>query len=125
MSHIVPAIGAAALAAAGNVWWLPALADLRAGDDRPRSARPAALGCLTWWLGTALTAVLWLTPAPGLLGLAVLAPAAVAGGALWFAGCVRREAELREAERTWAAVAPAAAPRQTRKGGPRIGRTSP
>ncbi|WP_052391180.1 hypothetical protein [Streptomyces sp. NRRL B-24484] len=125
MSHIVPAIGAAALAAAGNVWWLPALADLRAGDDRPRSARPTALGCLAWWLGTALTAALWFTPAPGRLGLALLAPAALAGGALWFAGCVRRGAELREAARTWAALAPAAVPPQVRGGGPRIGRTGP
>ncbi|MCU7823810.1 hypothetical protein [Kitasatospora sp. DSM 101779] len=125
MSHLVPAIGAAALAAAGNVWWVPALVDLRAGDDRPHSARPAALGCLAWWLGTALTAMLWLTPAPGRLGLAVLAAAAVTGGALRLAAVPRREAELREAARTWAAVAPATVPRPARRGGPRIGRTSP
>ena len=42
MTHTVLAIGTAALTASGCVWYLPAIADLQAGADRPRSTRTAA-----------------------------------------------------------------------------------
>ncbi|MGW4894054.1 hypothetical protein ACWEQL_17550 [Kitasatospora sp. NPDC004240] len=54
MSNTVLAIGTAAITASGCVWYLPAIADLQAGDDRPRSARTAAAACVTWWAGVAL-----------------------------------------------------------------------
>ncbi|WP_431679560.1 hypothetical protein [Kitasatospora sp. KL5] len=109
MSHTVPAVGAAAVTAAGCVWYLPALADLRAGDDRPHSTRLAALACLTWWLGTAAASALLLTPVPGRWALSTTAGGALAAGALRLAAAVRRRAEQREEARRWAAVRPAGA----------------
>ncbi|MFE7628773.1 hypothetical protein ACFU5L_35025, partial [Streptomyces sp. NPDC057509] len=63
MSHGVLALGITAVCLAGNVWYLPACVDLRAGPDRPRSRRAAAGAVLTGWASAALTALLLLTPA--------------------------------------------------------------
>lgn len=60
MSHPVLALGAAAVTAAGSVWYLPALADLRAGADRPASRRTGAVACLSGWTTAAAVAVLLL-----------------------------------------------------------------
>ncbi|MFE2511684.1 hypothetical protein ACFXC9_24980, partial [Streptomyces naganishii] len=72
MAHAVAALGAGALTAAGCVWYVPALADLRAGADRPDSRRFAAAACVTGWAGTAVLALLLLVAegwwAPGVAG---------------------------------------------------------
>ncbi|MGV9990294.1 hypothetical protein [Streptomyces sp. NPDC003374] len=102
MSHAVAALGAAALTAAGCVWYLPALADLRAGADRPDSRRLAAAACLTGWAGTGVLAVLllvadgWWTP----FCAAVVGATATAG--LRLQAAVRRRREARETARHWA-----------------------
>ncbi|MGW2251117.1 hypothetical protein ACWCXH_13045 [Kitasatospora sp. NPDC001660] len=104
MSHTVLALGTAALTACGCVWYLPAIADLQAGPDRPRSARTAAAACVVWWAGLALAGgVLLALPdwRPGVQ----LALAGLVGGvllrvrALWY----RRE-EQRESSARWAAL---------------------
>ncbi|MFJ2349995.1 hypothetical protein, partial [Streptomyces antimycoticus] len=62
MSHAVLALAAAVSCVGGCVWSLPAVADIRARDDRPLSRRIAAAGCLTGWGTVALLAALLLTP---------------------------------------------------------------
>ncbi|MFI1417199.1 hypothetical protein ACH4VX_04265 [Streptomyces sp. NPDC020731] len=90
------------MTAAGSVWYLPALADLRAGADRPLSRRTAAIACLTGWgtLGTValvlLVATAWWMPA------AVAAVGGPAAAALRIGAAVRHAGEQREAARQWA-----------------------
>ncbi|AXI77315.1 hypothetical protein [Peterkaempfera bronchialis] len=104
MSHIVLGLGAAALTAAGSVWYLPAAADLRAGDDRPRSTRAAARACLAWWATCgALALVLPATSgwaAPG----AVAAAGATTAAALRLRAGLLHRAEQREEAGRWAAL---------------------
>ncbi|MGV4886912.1 hypothetical protein ACSR0Z_09860 [Streptomyces viridosporus] len=102
MSQPVLALGCAVVTAAGCVWYLPALADLRAGADRPLSRRTAALACLTGW-GTlaAVALVLLVTTGWGAPG-AVVAAGGSATAALWTGAAVRRAGERREAARQWA-----------------------
>ncbi|MEU3226364.1 hypothetical protein ABZ695_24840 [Streptomyces sp. NPDC006976] len=96
MSHGVLALGITAVCLAGNVWYLPACVDLRAGPDRPRSRRAAAGAVLTGWASAALTALLLLTPAP-LAAVAVTATAgAAAMGYLGVVAGLRRREERRE-----------------------------
>ncbi|MFH8799008.1 hypothetical protein ACH4F6_05315 [Streptomyces sp. NPDC017936] len=102
MSHAVAALGAAALTAAGCVWYLPALADLRAGADRPASRRVAAAACVTGWAwvgslaGLLLVAEGWRAP-----GVAA-AVGAVVTAALRLGAAVKRRREVRETARGWA-----------------------
>ncbi|MEU3095516.1 hypothetical protein ABZ690_12025 [Streptomyces sp. NPDC006967] len=102
MTQPVLALGCTAVTAAGSVWYLPALADLRAGADRPPSRRTAALACLTGWstlaaVGLALlVATAWWVPA------AVAALGGPAAGVLRIGAAVRRAGERREAARQWA-----------------------
>ncbi|WP_354637539.1 hypothetical protein [Kitasatospora camelliae] len=110
MPHLVLALGTAALTAAGSAWYLPALADLRAGDDRPHSTRTAAAACLTWWGSVALAAPLLLTPAPWRLPLAVAGAGAVVGGHLRLKAVRQRRAERREARRRWSLLLPGRPP---------------
>ncbi|MCK7622380.1 hypothetical protein MUU72_04475 [Streptomyces sp. RS10V-4] len=118
LSPAVLALGATALCASGCVWYLPAVADLRAGADRPASRRLAAAACLAAWATVALCAPLLLAAVPRpALGAAVLSGAAAA---LVLAGLarVRRGHERRATRRAWAALRlrpPAARPaRSTR-----------
>jgi hypothetical protein len=110
VSHAVAALGAAGLTVAGSVWYLPALADLRAGADRPDSRRLAAAACVTGWAGVGALAVLllvtdgWWTPAAG------AAAAGAAGVVLRLCAVVRRRWEAREAARHWALLSGAAPP---------------
>ncbi|MFJ3336876.1 hypothetical protein [Streptomyces sp. NPDC086766] len=104
MSHAVAALGAAALTAAGCVWYLPALADLRAGADRPDSRRSAAAACVTGWAGVAALAVLllvaegwWVPGVAALLG-------AVTSTALRLRAAVQRRREARETAHQWAGL---------------------
>ncbi|GAA4953861.1 hypothetical protein GCM10023238_20500 [Streptomyces heliomycini] len=97
MPQPVLALGCAAVTAAGCVWYLPALADLRAGADRPLSRRTAAIACLTGWgsLGTValvlLVATTWWAP------VGVAAAGGTAAAALRAGAAVRRAGEQREA----------------------------
>ncbi|MGX4688775.1 hypothetical protein [Streptomyces sp. JNUCC 63] len=102
MSHAVAALGVAALTTAGSVWYLPALADLRAGADRPDSRRIAAAACVTGWAGAGAVAVLllmadgWWTPA-----VAAVVGAATATALRLYAAAQRRR-EARETAHHWA-----------------------
>ncbi|WP_439941109.1 hypothetical protein [Streptomyces sp. BBFR115] len=102
MAHAVAALGAAALTAAGCVWYLPALADLRAGADRPDSRRIAAAACLTGWSGAAVLAALLLVAEGWRTPLAAAAVGAAATIALRLYAVVRRRREEREAAGQWA-----------------------
>lgn len=101
MAHTVLAVGAAVVTGAGSVWYLPALADLRAGGDRTRSCRGAAAACVSGWGTAGLVAVLlllagdWWVP-----GTAALTGALVTAG-LRVRATVRRHEERREAARQW------------------------
>lgn len=104
MSHAVLALGAALVTAAGCVWYVPALTDLRAGADRPLARRRAAVACLSGWVTTGIVAVLllvceeWWTPSG-----AAMAGAVVTVG-LRAQAAVQRRREMREAARDWAAL---------------------
>ncbi|MFI1566455.1 hypothetical protein ACH4ZX_25950 [Streptomyces sp. NPDC020490] len=94
MGRSVLALAAALVLFSGCVWYVPAVVDLRAGDDRPASTRTAAAACLTGWAAVAGVAVLlaatavWWAPA----GAAVAGAAATAGLRLRAGGQRRREA---------------------------------
>ena len=104
MAHGLPALGIALVTLAGSVWYVPALADLRAGADRPLSRRSAAAACLTGWGTCAAVAVLLLA---GAVWQAVGA-AAVAGAAgavvLRLRAAAQERCEGRETARHWAAL---------------------
>ncbi|MFJ9645734.1 hypothetical protein ACWEPM_03085 [Streptomyces sp. NPDC004244] len=104
MSHAVPALAVAVLCAAGCVWYVPAIADVRAGADRPASRRTAATACLTGWGTAALVIPLLLASAPGALIAAVAGAGAAATAALLLHGRAQHGAEQREAARRWAAL---------------------
>ncbi|MFF3129060.1 hypothetical protein ACFVRD_44135 [Streptomyces sp. NPDC057908] len=104
MSHGVLALGVAALCVSGNVWYLPACIDLRAGQDRPRSRRLAAAAVLAGWASAALTMLLLLMP----VTLSAVALVAVAGTTTTVSLAVRarlcRGREQCEEEARWAAL---------------------
>ncbi|WP_320780604.1 hypothetical protein [Streptomyces sp. CRN 30] len=110
MAHPVLALGAALLTAAGCVWYLPALAELRAGADRPDSRRGRAAACLSGWATLAGVAVLleaadpWWAP-----GTAAAAGAALTA-ALWTRAAVRSRHEARETARAWTTLTPGPPP---------------
>lgn len=116
MNHSVLAIATAALTAGGCVWYLPAIADLQAGADRPRSTRTAAAACVLGWATLALAGGLLLA-----LGdwrpAAQLALAGLGGGvALWLRALRERRVEQREADERWIALDAGPAPRPPRSG---------
>lgn len=111
MSHTVLAIGTAAVTASGCVWYLPAIADLRAGDDRPRSARIAAAACVVWWAALALAAGLLLVVPPWQPAAQLALAGLVAGVLLRVRARWQRRAEEREERLRWAALDVAVAPR--------------
>ncbi|WP_030884070.1 hypothetical protein [Streptomyces sp. NRRL F-5053] len=104
MSQPVLALGIAAVSVSGCVWYLPALADVRAGADRPRSRRPAALACLTGWGTVALLVPLALLASPWPAVAAVAATGTVLTVALALGARHRRSREQREASAQWAAL---------------------
>ncbi|MGW0929499.1 hypothetical protein [Streptomyces sp. NPDC002644] len=101
MASGVLALGVAAVALAGHVWYLPALLELRAGAaDRPRSRRSAAAACLVAWTTVALTAVVLPAGGPGPL---VIGAAGAAGAvALRVRAAAQGRREVREAAGEWA-----------------------
>ncbi|WP_367320003.1 hypothetical protein [Streptomyces sp. HUAS ZL42] len=102
MSQPVLGLGAALVTASGCVWYLPALAEVRAGADRPDSLRSSAAACLSGWTTIAGIAVLLLIAEtwwpPGTLAAAGAAVTA----ALWIRAAVQRRREAREAVHDWA-----------------------
>ncbi|MEU6256114.1 hypothetical protein [Streptomyces sp. NPDC047043] len=104
MARAVLALGAALLTAAGCVWYVPALADLRAGADRPDSRRTAAAACLAGWTTLAGIAVLLFVG----VGWQTACVMAVAGttvtAALRIRSAAQRRHEVRETVRHWAAL---------------------
>lgn len=100
----VLALGVGAVTAAGCVWYVPALVDLRAGADRPVSRRLAAAACVTAWATAALTAPLILLGLPAPFLLAVAVAGATASGTVRASAAVRRAREERETAACWAAL---------------------
>ncbi|MDR3083079.1 MAG: hypothetical protein LBV60_19530, partial [Streptomyces sp.] len=102
MSRTVLALGAAMVTAAGCVWYLPALADLRAGADRTVSRRTAAVACVSGWTTLGVVAALllvarvWWIP----FGAALVGAAVTAG--FRARAIVQRRREAQEAARQWA-----------------------
>jgi len=116
MPQAVLALGGATVTAAGCVWYLPALADLRAGADRPLARRSAAAACLSGWATTGIVAVLllaceeWWPPS----GAAIAGLTVTAG--LWARAAVQRRRETREAALAWAALGHPRPPRTPGRG---------
>jgi hypothetical protein len=104
MSRIVLAMGLALVTAAGCVWYLPALADLRAGSDRPHARRTAAGACLTGWATAAATAVVLLLAQAWWASAGAATAGAAATAALRIRAAVQHRYEAREAARHWAAL---------------------
>ncbi|MFK0259049.1 hypothetical protein [Streptomyces sp. NPDC090445] len=102
MSHAVPALAVAVLCASGCVWYVPAIADVRAGADRPASRRTAAAACLTGWGTAALIVPLLLAAAPWALVAAVAGAGAASSAALLLHGRAQHGTEQREEARRWA-----------------------
>ncbi|MFF3929331.1 hypothetical protein [Streptomyces hirsutus] len=102
MAHSVLALGAAVVTAAGSVWYLPALADLRAGADRPASRRTGAVACLSGWSTVAAVAVLLLLTDSWWPPCAAALAGATATTGLWTRAAVHRRRGAREAARLWA-----------------------
>ncbi|MEU2182958.1 hypothetical protein [Streptomyces thermolilacinus] len=104
MTGAVLALGIGAVTASGCVWYLPALADLRAGADRPGSRRLAAAACVTGWATAAATALLLLLGVSARPLLAVAAAGAGTGIGLRVRAAVRRRREEREDAVCWTAL---------------------
>ncbi|MFE6282690.1 hypothetical protein [Streptomyces sp. NPDC057877] len=117
MSHPVLALGTAVLTLAGSVWYVPALADLRAGADRPVARRTAATACVSGWSTAALVAVLLLLADGWWLTGAAAGAGAVATAALGLQAAVAHRRTARETAREWAQLV-AAGPATTRR--PRV-----
>ncbi|GAA1403062.1 hypothetical protein GCM10009639_47230 [Kitasatospora putterlickiae] len=110
MSHIVLAIGTAAITASGCVWYLPAIADLQAGEDRPRSSRTAAAACVTWWAFLAMAGGLLLAVPAWQPAVEIALAGLVAGVLLRVRALLQRRAEQREEAVRWALIDPGLAP---------------
>ncbi|MBT2411037.1 hypothetical protein J7I94_10750 [Streptomyces sp. ISL-12] len=104
MAHPVLALGLALVTASGCVWYLPALADVRAGADRPDSRRVRAAACLTGWTTVAAVAALLLLTASWWPPCAAAGAGAALTAGLWAHATVRRRREARETVRDWAAL---------------------
>ncbi|WP_159054678.1 hypothetical protein [Streptomyces dysideae] len=116
MSHAVPALGAALLTASGSVWYLPALADLRAGADRPHSRRTAAAACLTGWSTIGALAVALFMAGGWRVPAAVAVTGAGVSAVLLVRAAVQRGLEARESARHWAVLRQAAPPTVAERG---------
>ncbi|GAA3506992.1 hypothetical protein [Streptomyces showdoensis] len=126
----VLALGVGAVTAAGCVWYVPALVDLRAGADRPASRRLRAAACVTGWATAALAVPLILAGLPAPLLLAVAVAGATASATVRARAAVRHGREERETAACWAALdtpppAPPARPGRRAKGPNGPGRGGP
>ncbi|MHA7960175.1 hypothetical protein ACX9I7_20705 [Streptomyces sp. L500] len=105
MSNLVLALAAVALTVAGTVWYLPAVAELRTGADRPLSRRVSAAGCLTGWGACAGAVPLLVAGVPGPATGSAVAAGVTAAGCLYAVGGALRRRELRTAARDWSELA--------------------
>ncbi|MFD8013166.1 hypothetical protein [Streptomyces sp. NPDC058955] len=112
MSGVLLALGAGAVTVSGCVWYVPAVADLRAGADRPGSRRLAATACLAGWSTAAAVTLLLLLRAPGALVLGPAVTGATATVLLRAGAVLRRGRERREDARCWTALSAAPPPRR-------------
>ncbi|MFJ3143521.1 hypothetical protein ACIPJM_13860 [Streptomyces halstedii] len=118
MSHGVLALGVTVVCLAGNVWYLPACVDLRAGGDRPHSRRAGAAAVVAGWGCAALTALLLLTPVPLVAVAGVAASGATAVAGLAIGAWLLRGRERREVEACMAAFGHGRGPGPRRPRGP-------
>ncbi|MBC7274490.1 MAG: hypothetical protein H5T76_38270, partial [Streptomyces sp.] len=102
MSHPVLALGLTVVTLAGSVWYVPALADLRAGADRTMARRTSATACVSGWSTAALVAVLLLVVDDWWVPGAVAGAGAVATAALGLQATVQHRRTARETAREWA-----------------------
>lgn len=102
MPRAVLALGLAAVTVAGAVWYLPALADLRAGADRPVSRRGAATACVSGWTTSGIVAALLLVSPSWWAPCAAAVAGAVVTVGLRARAVVQRRREARESARGWA-----------------------
>ncbi|MFE7979153.1 hypothetical protein [Streptomyces shenzhenensis] len=110
MSHAVLALGLAAVNVSGCVWYLPALADLRAGADRPVSRRSAAAACVSGWSTSGIVALALLLAEAWWIPCAVAVAGAAATVGLRAGAVVQRRREARESARNWAELGHAGQP---------------
>ncbi|MFI8305470.1 hypothetical protein ACIF80_18900 [Streptomyces sp. NPDC085927] len=114
MSQPVLALGTAVVTAAGSVWYLPALADLRTGADRPASRRTGAVACLSGWSTAAAVAVLLLLTDSWWPPCAAALAGVTATAGLWARAAVHRRRGAREAARLWAQLGWSGPPERSR-----------
>ncbi|MFD8724428.1 hypothetical protein ACFV2H_42350 [Streptomyces sp. NPDC059629] len=105
MPQAVLALGTAAVTASGWVWYVPALADLRAGADRPRSRRNAAAACVIGWSTAGIDAVLLLLAEAWWISCAAAVAGVLVTVGLRIRAVVQRRGEAREAARQWRELA--------------------
>ena len=105
MPQAVLALGTAAVTASGWVWYVPALADLRAGADRPLSRRDAAAACVSGWSTAGIVAVLLLLAEAWWIPCAAAVAGALVTVGLRIRAVVARRGEAREAARQWRELA--------------------
>ncbi|MEW2492915.1 hypothetical protein AB0942_05065 [Streptomyces nodosus] len=104
MAHAVLALGVSVVTASGSVWYLPAVADLRAGADRPLSRRSSATACLTGWATAAVVAVLLLVADSWWPAVVLAVTGAFLTAAFRTRARAQRGNEQREAARHWASL---------------------
>ncbi|MBN0044625.1 hypothetical protein JS756_10995 [Streptomyces actuosus] len=102
MAQPALALGTALLTLSGSVWYLPALAEVRAGADRPDSRRSAAAACLSGWATVACLAAVLLLTETWRLPAALAAAGTALTAALRIRAALRARREAREAARHWA-----------------------
>lgn len=108
--HPVLALATTAVTASGCVWYLPALADLRAGADRPLSRRVRAASCVTAWSTAAAVAVLLFTTGPWKWPVMAAATGTLLALSLLVWSSVRHFRETHEAATHWTELTPGQAP---------------
>ncbi|WRZ91696.1 hypothetical protein OHB54_23015 [Streptomyces sp. NBC_01007] len=102
MAQPVLALGAALLTVSGSVWYVPALADLRAGADRPLSRRSAAAACVSAWATIGIIAALFLVTEAWSIPAVTAAGGTAAAFGFRTCAVVRRRREAEEAAHHWA-----------------------
>ncbi|GAA3820121.1 hypothetical protein [Streptomyces chiangmaiensis] len=101
MPQAVLALGVAAVTASGCVWYMPALADLRAGADRPVSRRRAAAACVSGWSTAGTVAVLLLLAEAWWIPRAAAVVGGLVSAGLRIRAAVLRRNEAGETARQW------------------------
>lgn len=111
MHHIALVLTTTATVLAGSVWHLPALQTVRAGQDRPGSARAKAAACLVAWGSGLLLSVVLLLSRSALPALLVLASGELLAAVLGLRATALRRRERRSENRVWTELGCPPAPR--------------